>query len=561
MVSPPGTSGLRLVVLSLWVMTLTVRALQVPSTWLDTTSNLSRESRENLALNAATAIGVDAIDPSSGLSQSIPTTQYMANLFAGLALQDYNRANNTWTKPVTQLMQDYYRKQGVYDAPGSTGLVEDGNFWALAFYYAYRTYRQEFLLETAIEIYNHTRATAFVTLDAAASGSGAGRNVSFVQTANCSDWTFAGGVFASNAVQNNTNVCAKCVGPFLALSAYLFEATNETVYSEAAQLSVDFMIHHLWNGTIVYDMFNLNTCTPHPNPLTVNQAGFIEGLAVWANVTKNATLTSLLEEVVSSTTTFPVWSLSGSPVISGEHTLNRFVRSTSHESTESGALKNWAPNLKGLFIRGLAEARMRNPGSVIARYVEAYVTIQFNALIDNAQGAAPDDSWYSPQWAGPRASSYNSAGNIAALDVLNTALTFVSPESSGSSDDPVSTDSHGSSTPTGAVAGGVIGGIAAIAIAVIFTMRHQRRKRATTHSTDVLVTPNEDRSDGILELSSVDPFVHTAPAAQTRNKWQGETVYGYVPPDRDRAQVSPEATESDLGRQEELPPAYEVRNA
>ena len=39
-------------------------------------------------------------------------------------------------------------------------------------------------------------------------------------------------------------------------------------------------------------------------------------------------------------------------------------------------------NLKGVFIRALAEARARNPGSDLAQYIEAYIMIQV-CHIDN----------------------------------------------------------------------------------------------------------------------------------------------------------------------------------
>ena len=40
-------------------------------------------------------------------------------------------------------------------------------------------------------------------------------------------------------------------------------------------------------------------------------------------------------------------------------------------------------NLKGVFIRALAEARARNPGSDLAQYIEAYIMIQA-CRIDNS---------------------------------------------------------------------------------------------------------------------------------------------------------------------------------
>ena len=45
------------------------------------------------------------------------------------------------------------------------------------------------------------------------------------------------------------------------LSAYLFEETKEPVYQQAAQLSVDFSLSHLWNGTVFERTFDPSTCT------------------------------------------------------------------------------------------------------------------------------------------------------------------------------------------------------------------------------------------------------------------------------------------------------------
>lgn len=37
--------------------------------------------------------------------------------------------------------------------------------------------------------------------------------------------------------------------------------------------------------------------------------------------------------------------------------------------------------LKGAFIRGLTEARMRNPGTNLAQYIEAYITVQVSCQL------------------------------------------------------------------------------------------------------------------------------------------------------------------------------------
>ena len=75
--------------------------------------------------------------------------------------------------------------------------------------------------------------------------------------------------------------CTCLIDPsFIRLSAYLFEATQNQDYLDAAKLSLDFMFNHMWiNETIIYD-YLLNTCAADLVPFTLNQAGFIEGESV-----------------------------------------------------------------------------------------------------------------------------------------------------------------------------------------------------------------------------------------------------------------------------------------
>lgn len=114
---------------------------------------------------------------------------------------------------MTQGIQAYYTRNGPYGSP--TGQTGDANAWALAFYYAYRTYKQESLLNTAISIWNMTYAANFITPSDAASGTAAGRNITFAPLSDCHPgalsprgtpsariltvlavaWTLAGGVF------------------------------------------------------------------------------------------------------------------------------------------------------------------------------------------------------------------------------------------------------------------------------------------------------------------------------------------------------------------------------
>ena len=61
------------------------------------------------------------------------------------------------------------------------------------------------------------------------------------------------------------------------LSAYLYESTNNSIYEQTAQLSLDFIINHLLAGDLAFDTFTLSSCKKAAGLLTLNQAFFVEG--------------------------------------------------------------------------------------------------------------------------------------------------------------------------------------------------------------------------------------------------------------------------------------------
>ncbi|KZV76054.1 hypothetical protein PENSPDRAFT_680511 [Peniophora sp. CONT] len=350
--------------------------LTVPGTWRKPSSDLDREMREHLAYEAAVPLSqIDTLG-----SNDLPRVQDITSIYALLALQDYYSGNSTWLNSTgTDNLQAYIKKNGLYGI--GQQLYSDVSYWGLTFFYTYRTYKEQFLLDYAVSAWNTIYSDAFVTPDDAA-----------------------------------------------------------------------------------------------------------KGLAVWANVTQNHTLATLLETVIPTITTFPVWSLQSGVV-------------NEPDSTASADRI-----LKGLYIRGLAEARMRNPGTDLARYIEAYITVQFNAILDNAQAPAPNDSYYSTSWIG--AESYDASGNIAALDVLNAAFSFLpsmssagNSSTSSSSPSPTSIAMHSKSSRTGAIAGGVVGGVVAAVAAITVVLLCRRRRR--TGANDI---SNENEDDNAGRMHSVEPF-------------------------------------------------------
>ena len=84
-----------------------------------------------------------------------------------------------------------------------------------------------------------------------------------------------------------------------------------------------------------------------------------------------------LESVVSNVTTFLAWSSDNVPIIQGElFLLGCLVSYVSDTTAEFSTEKEFQYNLKGVFIRALAEARSRNPGTELAQYIEAYIMVQ-----------------------------------------------------------------------------------------------------------------------------------------------------------------------------------------
>ncbi|VDB95867.1 unnamed protein product [Peniophora sp. CBMAI 1063] len=484
------------------------RALDVPSTWVNTTSDLSRDVREAIAYGAASTLDNQIQVQNTALEQ----VQFRSSYYSGLALQDYHSGKTTWMSRLTQNLPTYYLQNGVYG--NIHGWSGDADYWALAFYYAYRAYKQETLLNTTIDIYNKTYMANFITPGIAAGWASTGVNGSFPAPP-CSPVTFAGAVSAGND-SDKLDVVAESVGSFLMLSAYLFEATNQSFYREAAQLSVDFMIRHMWNGTLVVDTLHLTDCSVDVDPVTLDQAGYIEGLSVWANVTQNATLVAILRDVVSNVTTSSRWHSNGGII----NESNRNDESLFHL------------NLKGVFVRALLEARARNPGTDLDRYIEAYVLNQFNSILLNSRGLGPDDDdFYGSLWTDQHALSFQALGSINALDVLNGVINMtVSSNGSSGLQGPTATNAASASasgsasisrhnpTHIGAIAGATVGGVVITVLSASFLLRrrYQRATRTMASGTKTYTADNPISDTSI----GVDPFIDPHPTRQFPSKWQ-----------------------------------------
>ena len=78
----------------------------------------------------------------------------------------------------------------------------------------------------------------------------------------------------------------------LRLSAYLFELTKDPIYQQAAQLSTDFAINHLWNGSAFYYTFDPSSCSSYGDWISISQ-WLVEGQFKTMCSTSHAYVTSI----------------------------------------------------------------------------------------------------------------------------------------------------------------------------------------------------------------------------------------------------------------------------
>ena len=81
-----------------------------------------------------------------------------------------------------------------------------------------------------------------------------------------------------------------------------------------------------------------------------------------------------MEDVVPNLVTFPTWSLNDGVIKGKSCTRPNFPALT--QTAEAFQPDNREVIDKGIFIRALAEARRRNPGTALAKYIESYILVQ-----------------------------------------------------------------------------------------------------------------------------------------------------------------------------------------
>ncbi|VDB84913.1 unnamed protein product [Peniophora sp. CBMAI 1063] len=477
----------------IWPMQATGQDFAVPSGWKKTNITLTHAQRLNYSENAARELRAN-INDNTGYPKDAPLygLRTISNMLIVLASQDWRSGDVSSRSTVMNTLDLYENNSTALDGRGQN---LDTCVFGLAEIAAYDAYgKNESRLEIAKRNFDIVYTDFITTSDA--------QNGVYTRALSTTCGSNLGGLLFFNHGTTNTDVFAVGIGAWIALAARLYEITGNGTYLDAAEQSIQFMAStHMIDtsntSALITDVVNASTCafgtaTP-PGTANPDDVGFLlEGLSILANVTNGTSgdgFAQMLYELVPAIVTY---------------------QPASWDNTTTGILtKDTDPQApycsKGIYIRGLLEARLRNPSNdTLVSLIDEYLAIQFNAVITTAYnpGDVYSKSWYQVN---EDDTTYNTVAQVDALDVLNAA-TAISPAST----DTAPPNGHSS---IGTIIGATVGGTAAVAILAIVVFIHMRRRRRARE-----MPLRDDRIDTSEKLPAAregayltEPFLLSAP--------------------------------------------------
>ncbi|KAF9564880.1 hypothetical protein CPC08DRAFT_218746 [Agrocybe pediades] len=371
--------------------------LSVDINWRKFNNTRPLSQRISIAQAAINTLVPSQLNSATGEFNGIGYWQ-SGNVYSAMALQD-QVAGTSVNKGV--VMANLKTVFGLWKNYDQFGFNDDALWWATSAYYAYKAYGDTTLLANAVATWN--AVTPYV-VTASQAQSGKTPVKSFAIAGSCDGFTMAGGVFW-RPTTDDTSINSITTTLYMTLSAYLAEATGDSKYTNAAILSATWMKNHNLNSNfIALDTESGADCSRSPASwiFTYNSGKFIEGLSVLFDVTKDAQWNQLMLNVIASAVKNTAWQGANGIITEGATTTN-----------------NDSAGFKAVFVRGLLQAfRRRADNTPLRILIHSYVDVQYNALLDLASSG----NNYNSNWLGPAPSSFNSWGELAALDVLVAAV-------------------------------------------------------------------------------------------------------------------------------------------
>ncbi|KAK7041628.1 hypothetical protein VNI00_009223 [Paramarasmius palmivorus] len=457
---------------------------------------VSLEEGKNLA-NAALENAIDMLNENLTCQNTFVPSQHLLNrhfflqvrhdiertLGIQVAISDMDLLTSQTNK--MGLALDFIKRYPTADILLRAFNMKESAFDTLLFGYAamqaYTAYQRPQFLKAASDSWNHARNYALLTEDIKSGARDRLLNYNYLQSS-CQGETMAGGVGDGGAVCEAVR----------RLSAMLFEASSNETYKDAAIQSENFIRKQLYRnqGLILYQKNNQN-CKVVTNDFAIQSAGFwIQGLSIWASISGDSSLTSLLstqilrlkESVLAVTT--------------------QTTTEMSWQREDGIQVNDNPPTWNSYLICGLRTAyiRLNSSNTDLKSYIQGYIGVQYNALLDLA--TRDQSNIYTGSWAGPPSSALEKENQISASEVLISGIPLLfaqnptNPEPTPSDQPPVDPGVRTTATSAGPIAGGAIGGIVLIAAIVVVLIWYRRRYRLLFHvpSLTPFVQDPDDRT-------------------------------------------------------------------
>ncbi|KAJ6559534.1 hypothetical protein B0H19DRAFT_1260247 [Mycena capillaripes] len=335
---------------------------------------------------------------------------------------------------------------------------------------AYTAYKQQVFLDLANQTWVYVRSYT-ISADDIAAGSLPGKDFSVVT--DCQGAAMLGGTFDSNNATEPT-ISSYASTYFLALSAFLAEATSFPMYLNAALDSLNFLSAHLTTKSLIQNGISANQDTPCVLDGTTNSFStglMMQGLAVLSSIRTNASTQALLDNMIEATMSNAEWQTSNGIIAQG---------------TQKQGDK--------FLIRGLAAAYTKNTTSPDLRpYLHDYIGVQFNAVIDLATSGGSDI--YAGTWTGPPSAVFDQSNQTTAISALLAGISLNDPDptstspASPSSTASVLPTSTGRGVPAAAIAGAVVDGVVLLVMVILgvwFLMRRRTHAGRPLSSTTTI---------------------------------------------------------------------------
>uniref|UniRef100_A0A0W0F6Q3 Glycoside hydrolase family 76 protein n=1 Tax=Moniliophthora roreri TaxID=221103 RepID=A0A0W0F6Q3_MONRR len=325
---------------------------------------------------------------------------------------------------------------------------------------AYEAYKDEDFLNYTVEAWNWGRK---FTVSEENINAISVKNFTLQKT--CGIASMTGGTFGLNTT-DDTLLDSWATGNFLVqvithlLSASLYKITSNETYLSAANSAAGFLRSYMYKnqGLVVSAISGKEEeqCRSQQDTPAYNTGIILQGISLLKSINSSTEDNGLINDIVVGESLNSQWHNSGGILTTAD--------------------------VSGIYIpRGLLQTYNATSDPTLRNYISAYLSTQYNAVIDLASGPG---NTYAPSWTGPAASSFDIHGQSSAISILLAGIPLanetVTIPPSAPLPDPTATSftlSESSKTPVASIVGGVIGSLVFVGGVATFALVLYRHRR------------------------------------------------------------------------------------